>query len=135
MTLKLIAIGGKKYVADKMNWLDGSVVSLSIIELIMNAIGGTGHNLSAFRTIRVLRTFRVLRVIRLLRTLKSLKLIINVVTNSGLSIFYVTLLLFIFLFIYTILGSQLFGGNLIGKDGVTPRANFDSFLIGFYTTF
>lgn len=105
MTLKLIAIGGKKYIADKMNWLDGSVVSLSIIELIMNAIGGSGRNLSAFRTIRVLRTFRVLRVIRLLRTLKSLKLIINVVTSSGLSIFYVTLLLFIFLFIYTILGS------------------------------
>jgi Ion transport protein len=62
-----------------MNWLDGSVVSLSIMEIIMNAIAGGGVNLSAFRTIRVLRTFRVLRVARLLRGLKSMKVILTVI--------------------------------------------------------
>jgi len=62
-----------------MNWLDGSVVSLSILEIIMNAFSGGGGNLSAFRTIRVLRTFRVLRVARLLRALKSMKVILTVI--------------------------------------------------------
>jgi len=34
MGTKIIAIGIKKYVDDKMNWLDGSVVLLSIFEII-----------------------------------------------------------------------------------------------------
>lgn len=34
MGTKLIAIGIKKYIDDKMNWLDGSVVLLSIFEII-----------------------------------------------------------------------------------------------------
>lgn len=79
MTVKLIAIGPTKYLRDKMNWLDGGVVSLSIMELLMNAISGGGGNLSAFRTVRVLRTFRVLRVARLLRALKSMKVILTVI--------------------------------------------------------
>lgn len=72
MTSKLLAIGPKKYLLDKMNWLDGGVVSLSIFEMLLIAAGGGGGNLSAFRTLRVLRTFRILRVARLLRSLKSM---------------------------------------------------------------
>ena len=40
MTLKLLARGPKKYTAEKMNLLDGAVVILSIVEIIMEAIGG-----------------------------------------------------------------------------------------------
>jgi hypothetical protein len=79
MSSKIIAIGPSKYLKDKMNWLDGGVVSLSIVELIMTAVGGSGGNLSAFRTIRVFRTFRVLRVARLLRALKSMQVILAVI--------------------------------------------------------
>ena len=50
-----------------MNWLDGGIVSLSIMEMILTAVSGAGGNLSAFKKIRVLRTLRVLRVARLLR--------------------------------------------------------------------
>jgi hypothetical protein len=39
LTIKLLAIGPKKYVADKMNWLDGGVVSISIFEMLLTAIG------------------------------------------------------------------------------------------------
>jgi len=77
MFIKLNAIGPKKYVKDKMNWLDGFVVSLSIFEMLMEKIAaGEGGNLSAFKTIRVFRTFRVLRVVRLLRALHSMQVII-----------------------------------------------------------
>jgi hypothetical protein len=74
MMIKVIAIGPKKYINDKMNWLDGLVVSLSLVEIFMYefAEGESGGNLSAFKTIRVFRTFRVLRVIRLLRALHSM---------------------------------------------------------------
>ena len=71
MTLKLMAIGPKKYSGEVMNLLDGGVVTLSIVEIVMSAVGGGSGagSLQAFRTIRVFRTFRVLRVTRLLRGL------------------------------------------------------------------
>lgn len=79
MSVKICAIGPKKYVGDKMNWLDGSVVSLSIFEMLMAVATGSGGNVNAFKTIRIFRTFRVLRVVRLLRALHSMQIIIQVI--------------------------------------------------------
>lgn len=134
MAGKILAIGPVKYLNDKMNWLDGGVVSISIIELLMAALVGGGGNLSAFKTVRVFRTFRVLRVARLLRALKSMQVILAVVVRSASSFVYITLLLFVFVFIYTLLGMQLFGGQFNFEDG-KPRGNFDAFIIGFLTVF
>lgn len=134
MAAKLLAIGFKKYLQDKMNWLDGIVVIISIVEIVMTLTAGSGGNLKAFRTVRVFRTFRVLRVARLLRALKSMKVIINVVTSSAESFIYITMLLFVFVFIFTLLGMQLFGGKFSFEDG-KPRGNYDSFPIAFLTVF
>lgn len=134
MTSKIIAVGGQKYLRDKMNWLDGAVVSLSMVEILMTAVGGSGGNLSAFRTVRVFRTFRVLRVARLLRALKSMQVILAVITRSASSFVYITLLMFVFIFIYTLLGMQIFGGQFNFPDG-KPRGNYDSFIIAFLTVF
>lgn len=134
MSSKIIAIGPSKYLKDKMNWLDGGVVSLSIVELIMTAVGGSGGNLSAFRTIRVFRTFRILRVARLLRALKSMQVILAVIQRSAGSFVYITLLMFVFIFIYTLLGMQIFGGQFNFADG-KPRGNYDEFIIAFLTVF
>ena len=60
--------------------------------------------MQAFRTVRVFRTFRVLRVTRLLRGLESMVLIINVIMNSFEAFFYITILMFTFVFIYALLG-------------------------------
>jgi len=134
MTIKLTAIGVRKYVQDKMNWLDGGIVSLSIMEMILTAVSGGGGNLSAFKTIRVLRTLRVLRVARLLRGMQSMQVIIGVFVRSASSFAYIMMLLFIFLFIYTLLGMQSFGGCLDYPTG-KPRGNFDTFLVAFYSSF
>ena len=81
LILKLFARGFKKYVSEKFNLLDGAVVLLSIVEMVMEELGGGGGagNLQAFRTVRVFRTFRVLRVTRILRSLKSMAMIIEVI--------------------------------------------------------
>lgn len=42
MCIKLLAIGPRKYSANIMNLLDGGVVLLSIIEMVMAALGGGG---------------------------------------------------------------------------------------------
>ena len=78
MIVKLAAIGFKKYAADRMNYLDGGVVMLSIFELIISEVlaDSDGVNLSSFKTLRMLRTFRVFRIARLLKALKSMQTII-----------------------------------------------------------
>lgn len=86
MVLKLIGLGVKSYLKDSMNYLDGAVVILSIVELAF--LSNSGGALSAFRTVRIFRTFRVLRVARLLRTMQSMQVIIGVIGRSLESFIY-----------------------------------------------
>ena len=79
MGLKLIGLGPVAYLQDKMNYLDGMVVILSIFELAFLSGGGA---LSAFRAVRIMRTFRVLRVARLLKSMQSMQTIIDVIARS-----------------------------------------------------
>lgn len=125
--LKLIGLGPITYLKDKMNYLDGTVVLLSIVELSFMSGGGA---LSALKAVRIMRTFRVLRVARLLKSMQSMQMIMNVISRSFNSILYLAMLLLLFLFIYALLGMQVFGGNLAFEDG-TPRCNFDSFNLSF----
>jgi len=131
MALKLLALGFVKYLRDKMNYLDGSVVLLSLVEVAFLSGGGA---LSAFRTVRIFRTFRVLRVARLLRTMRSMMSIIQVISRSISSFIYLAMLLLLFLFIYALLGMQIFGGQFDFPDG-KPRNNFDTFNSAFVTSF
>ena len=70
MSCKILAIGPNKYLAEKMNWIDGFVVMLSIFEMILAAaLAGQGLSLDAFKTVRMFRTFRVFRIARLLKSM------------------------------------------------------------------
>lgn len=129
MLFKIVGLGPRKYIHDRINYLDGAIVILSLIELGFFREGST---LSAFRTVRIFRTFRVLRVARLLRTLHSMQVIIGVISRSISSFIYIAILLMLFVFIYSLLGSQLFGGQI--KNGEF-RSHFDSFNQSFVTTF
>lgn len=138
MCMKLLARGVKKYTADRMNLLDGAVVSLSIVEIVMASLGGGAGagNLQAFRTVRVFRTFRVLRVTRILRSLKSMVMIMEVINRSFMDFIWITMLMFVFIFIYTLLGRQIFQGEYELKQGEElPRANYESFQVAFITVF
>lgn len=135
MATKILALGIKKYVADKMNWLDGGVVLLSIFEIIYQKMQeGKGVSLSAFKTMRLFRTFRVFRIARLLRALESMQMILKVVAASYMSYVYITALLFLFIFIFTLLGTQMFGGKMNYRSGL-PRGNFDTPPIAFLAVF
>lgn len=138
MFSKISAIGVQKYCAERMNWLDGSVVMLSIFEMITNAVlsgnAGSGMSLGAFKTVRMLRTFRVFRIARLLRAMQSMQTIVGVMVRSYKSFIYITMLMFLFIIIFALLGMQVFGGTMNYDDG-KPRGNYDEFEIAFITTF
>ena len=133
MILKLLGLGIKNYLRESMNYLDGAVVILSIVELVF--LSNNGGALSAFRTVRIFRTFRVLRVARLLRSMQSMQVIIGVIGRSMSSFIYLALLLLLFIFIYSLMGMQLYGGQFKNWEEEKPRANFDTFPVAFMTVF
>jgi hypothetical protein len=102
MGLKLLGLGIRGYCSDSMNFVDGSVVILSLIELIF--LNGTSSAVSAFRVIRIFRTFRVLRVARLFRYLKQMAKILRVIANSISTFANLALLLMLFILIFALLG-------------------------------
>ena len=137
MVLKLLAIGPKKYVKEPMNLLDGACVLISVMELGIGLATDSegGGSLSAFRTVRVFRTFRVLRVARLLRFMRSMAVIVGVITRSLEAFFYIMVLMLLFVFIFALLGMQIFGGYYDFGDDYKARANYDSFWIAYVSVF
>lgn len=134
MFIKIVALGPKMYLKDSMNYFDGSIVILSIVELAFTS--GTKSVISAFRTARVFRIFKVLRILRIakiFRYLRSMAHIIVVIGKSVSKYMYIGLLLFILIMIYSILGMQIFGGKF--QTDEKTRTNFDTFHWSFITNF
>ena len=137
MLSKLVAIGINKYCADKMNYLDGMVVLISVFEMLAEQImggEGGGNGLSAFKTVRMLRTFRVFRIARLLRALESMQTIMQVMVKSYKSFIYITVLMFLFIYIFSLLGMNLFKSKFDFDSGL-PRGNYEGITSAFITVF
>ena len=116
-----------------INYLDYSITVFFVIEIIIRFIGEpnkkdffkSGWNIfdstivlislipipnnSSFLLLRLLRVFRVLRIISVVPELKK---IIEALLNSVKRVFYVSLLLFIILYIYATIGSILFSEDI-----------------------
>lgn len=132
VTLKILAYG-IKFFGDMMNLFDTAVVSVSLIELFLGS--GGGSNLSALRSIRILRAFRVLRITRLIRSLSYMRVIMGVVNSVITEFMYVFFLLWLFIFIYTLLGMQIFGGTFVSQSVTGIRQNFDTFFNALFSIF
>lgn len=97
---------------------------------IVYGVAAEGSGLS------VLRTFRLLRILKLVRFLPNLRrqLIVMLRTMDNVAVFFGLLMLFIFIF--SILGMNLFGCKFCDPDtGVCDRKNFDSLLWATVTVF
>ena len=87
----------KDFFKNGWNIFDSIIVFISLIPIPNN---------SSYLLLRLLRVFRVLRLISVIPELKK---IIEALINSIKKVFYVSLLLFIILYIYATIGSILFG--------------------------
>ena len=90
---------GKKLHFFKNGWniFDSLIVIISIIPIGPNS------------SILVLRLLRILRVLRLISAIPELKELIEALLKSIKRVFYVSLLLFIIIYVYASFGSILFG--------------------------
>ncbi|XP_033168961.1 voltage-dependent T-type calcium channel subunit alpha-1G isoform X5 [Drosophila mauritiana] len=136
MLLKVVAEGPFRYIANGFNVFDGIIVILSAIEICQtfmgNGTGGGGSGLS------VLRTFRLLRILKLVRFMPNLRrqLFVMLRTMDNVAVFFSLLVLFIFIF--SILGMNLFGCKFCEKvngEMICDRKNFDSLLWALVTVF
>eukprot|EP01052_Picozoa_sp_SAG31_P023053 SAG31_NODE_1869_length_7028_cov_2.847164_4_plen_1132_part_00 len=132
IVLKLIAFIPDEFLGDGFNTFDFVIVALGIPDLASEILGSKGGD-SGFQAFRIFRLFRVLRVLRLISFLEPLQKIGRVIMMTVRSLGYISCLLVLFTYIFSILGMQLFGGKF-NFDGGTPRANFDSFIDACVTT-
>ncbi len=111
----------KEYFSNSWNWFDISIVLLTHIPNLLYFTSSAG-DISGIRALRLLRTFRTFRVLRIFKVFKELATMIDVLVKSFRSVILAGFLLFIFSYIYAIIGVMLFKGHL-EIEGIDPFGN------------
>lgn len=110
MLIKMIGIGLKKYFSDGFGIFDFIVVIFSSIEFFLDLINL--NMAGALTAIRALRVFRLLRVFKLAKIWKSFHDLLNIFFFTATKIGYLTVILFLCLVTYAILGKEIFAYKL-----------------------
>uniref|UniRef100_A0A8B9QRM0 Sodium channel protein n=1 Tax=Anas platyrhynchos TaxID=8839 RepID=A0A8B9QRM0_ANAPL len=139
MILKIIALDPYYYFQQPWNIFDSIIVTLSLIELSLPKHRGKKERRKG-GTLSVLRSFRLLRVFKLAKSWPTLNTLIKIIGNSLGALSNLTLVLAIIVFIFAIVGVQLFGSNYrenkfkINKSG-KPRWHMMDFFHSFLVIF
>ncbi|XP_066904493.1 sodium channel protein para isoform X5 [Halyomorpha halys] len=128
--MKLIAMSPKYYFQEGWNIFDFIIVALSLLELSLEGIQG----------LSVLRSFRLLRVFKLAKSWPTLNLLISIMGRTVGALGNLTFVLCIIIFIFAVMGMQLFGKNYIDNMDrfpfrELPRWNFTDFMHSFMIVF
>ncbi|XP_055922907.1 sodium channel protein para isoform X18 [Eupeodes corollae] len=129
-TMKLCAMSPKYYFQEGWNIFDFIIVALSLLELGLEGVQG----------LSVLRSFRLLRVFKLAKSWPTLNLLISIMGRTMGALGNLTFVLCIIIFIFAVMGMQLFGKNYHDHkdrfpDGDLPRWNFTDFMHSFMIVF
>mmetsp|Transcript_36771 Transcript_36771/g.97582 ORF Transcript_36771/g.97582 Transcript_36771/m.97582 type:complete len:507 (-) Transcript_36771:4193-5713(-) len=116
------------YFSDAFNWLDFAIVITSAVESMITLSSGSKG--TAGNTLTSLRALRILRLFRLVRSWKGMQDLLVTLRLSFTSIWPLFILILLFLYVFALLGIQLFGGKFRFFKTDAPRSNFDSFLPG-----
>ncbi|XP_061446623.1 sodium channel protein type 4 subunit alpha-like isoform X2 [Rhineura floridana] len=131
MVLKLIALDPYEYFQQGWNIFDSIIVTLSLVELGLANVQG----------LSVLRSFRLMRVFKLAKSWPTLNMLIKIIGNSVGALGNLTLVLAIIVFIFAVVGMQLFGKNYlecvckINSNCELPRWHMHDFFHSFLIIF
>ncbi|XP_010779677.1 sodium channel, voltage-gated, type I like, alpha b isoform X2 [Notothenia coriiceps] len=131
MCFKIIALDPYYYFQEGWNIFDGIIVSLSLMELGLANVEG----------LSVLRSFRLLRVFKLAKSWPTLNMLIKIIGNSVGALGNLTLVLAIIVFIFAVVGMQLFGKSYkecvckISESCKLPRWHMHDFFHSFLIVF
>ncbi|KAJ1136941.1 hypothetical protein NDU88_003354 [Pleurodeles waltl] len=131
MVFKIIALDPYYYFQTGWNIFDSIIVTLSLVELGLANVQG----------LSVLRSFRLLRVFKLAKSWPTLNMLIKIIGNSVGALGNLTLVLAIIVFIFAVVGMQLFGKSYkdcvckISQDCEMPRWHMTDFFHSFLIVF
>ncbi|XP_034394825.1 sodium channel protein type 4 subunit alpha B, partial [Cyclopterus lumpus] len=131
MVLKLLAMDPYYYFQVGWNIFDSIIVTMSLVELGLANVQG----------LSVLRSFRLMRVFKLAKSWPTLNMLIKIIGNSVGALGNLTLVLAIIVFIFAVVGMQVFGKNYkdcvcrIALDCELPRWHMYDFFHAFLIIF
>jgi hypothetical protein len=135
MVIKLLGMGPRIYIKDQFNVFDAIIVILSIIDVIVSySITEEGSD-TGKGPISAFRAFRLLRVFKLSKSWKKLQFLISTIARALKDISSFSVLLFLLIFIYVLLGMELFAKRTKSDPNDDPRNNFNTFFTGFILIF
>ncbi|KAL7552270.1 hypothetical protein ACHAWF_016556 [Thalassiosira exigua] len=128
---------------------DGMIAILSVLELILARMAGSGGNGKSVMS--VFRSLRLVRLLKMVKQWKSLQSLLNTMARAASDVRSFGILLLLFIFIYSLIGMQLFSNRLhfdeftgahvditdpkYNAADVVPRSNFDGFFWSATTVF
>ena len=135
MGIYLVEIAFKLYALRSMffksgwNLFDGFIVSLSLIEAISMFFltGQASFSPQVFRLFRIFKAFRAFRAMRAISFLKNLQLIIDMFIRSIPALGSILFLISIIMYVFAIIGVNLFGNVLPHQYGTIGKAVFTLF--------
>jgi len=123
LLIKIVGLGPRRWWFDKFNVFDAVIVVLSIVELCLPGESGGGGALLAFRALRVLRVMRLLHQIPRLRTL------FDSILNSFEPVVFLVLIILLFVFMFGVLGVQLWAGKIYPSLRQDVNGELSGFLL------
>lgn len=113
MIMKLIGLGFSNYIKDRYNLFDAVIVIISLIDWAISRI----PDLDAGSALNAFRALRLLRMLKISKSWKALGEILRKTAQSMKDISNFSLLLFLFMYIFALLGMELFANAaLVDED-------------------
>lgn len=125
--MKITALG-KNYFKDGWNKFDFSIVIGTIFGIVFNYMSSVNVGTST----SIIRSFRIFRVLRLVKKAKALRLMFTTFIVTLPALINVGGLLFLLLYLFSILGMNLFGTVKVAEP-INDHANFQTFVNSFIT--
>jgi hypothetical protein len=132
--IKIMGSGWRLYISNSWNKFDFFVTATSCFEVMLKFIvdvllhqGGEGSSGAMFAMARMMRLFRVSRMLRLLNW-HGIESLLFALWMSLESLMHVGILLVLMLFIFSIVGTNLFSkAAMTGHGGLNADFNFNNF--------
>lgn len=146
MLLHCTALGLKLYWSNASTCFDGIIALVSLAELVAVRVDPSGTSKSS---VSVLRSLRLLRLFKMIKQWTSIHHLLSTIAKAASEIRSFGILLILFIFIYALIGMQLFANRLHFDDSgahiaitdpmyeksEVPRSNFDDFFSSSNTVF
>ena len=148
MVLCNIVYGVGAYWNNSSTCFDGIIALASMLELVVAWVGSPGSGKSVMS---VFRSLRLVRLFKMAKQWESLHSLLNTMAEAASDVRSFGILLALFVFIYGLIGMQLFSNRLhfdevtgahvdisdqkYNNSDVVPRSNFDDFFWAMTTVF